>query len=408
MDSKPLLRRVGDFLLRPRVYLGACFLVAAGTAVHAMLLMDHAGPWMVDGKPFSRWNNYVIFRNAWRHLVEHQDLYAWCLSEQWDLFKYSPTFAVAMAPFAWLPERPGFVLWNLLNAAVMALALRRLPGLDDRQKGLVVWFAMPEFLGASRNAQANVLMAGLMILAYAYCERERWRSAALVVALSVFVKPFGAVAGLLFLLYPARGRLVAWCAAFCLALLAVPLLVVSPDELRWQMGNWMRLLAEDHAASTGLSVAGWLQAWFGFAPDKLGLLAVAAALLLLPFLRRSAHADPRYRLMQLASILVWVVIFNHKAESPTFVIAMYGVGLWAFGQPASAVRLALAGACFLCTSIAYGDLVTGKVRARWVTPYVLKVAALVPTWARQVWELAVGRPAPAPAPVAAAADAEPA
>jgi len=406
MSVEPLGRRVGSFLLRPRVYFGACFLVAAGTAVHAMLLQRYSGPWMVGSQPFSRWNNYVIFRNAWRHLVEGQDLYAWCLAEQWDLFKYSPTFAVAMAPFAWLPERPGLVLWNLLNAAVLVLALRRLPGLDDRAKGLVVWFAMPEFLGASRNAQANVLMAGLMILAYAWCERERWALAALAVALSVYVKPFGVVAGLLFLLYPARWRLALWSVAWFLLLGAVPLLVVPPDQLGWQMRNWLRLLGEDHAASTGLSVAGWLQAWFGLVPHKLALLAAGAAGLLLPFLRRGAHGDPRFRLMQLASILIWVVIFNHKAESPTFVIAMIGVGLWTFGQPASPLRLALAAACFLCTSIAYGDLVTGKVRARWVTPYVLKVAAMIPAWVRLVYEEATGRAtARAPEPTVGTAPA---
>ena len=37
--------------------------------------------------------------------------------------------------------------------------------------------------------------------------------------------------------------------------------------------------------------------------------------------------------MTLAAILVWVVIFNHKAESPTYIIAMMGIGISTFPLP---------------------------------------------------------------------------
>ena len=47
--------------------------------------------------------NFEIFRTASRHLLSGQDLYAEYPAEHTDRFKYSPTFALLFAPFAWLP-----------------------------------------------------------------------------------------------------------------------------------------------------------------------------------------------------------------------------------------------------------------------------------------------------------------
>ena len=48
-------------------------------------------------------NNFLIFRAAYSHLVAGRDLYIAYTAEHVDLFKYSPTFALLFAPFAWLP-----------------------------------------------------------------------------------------------------------------------------------------------------------------------------------------------------------------------------------------------------------------------------------------------------------------
>ena len=50
-------------------------------------------------------------------------------------------------------------------------------------------------------------------------------------------------------------------------------------------------------------------------------------------------------MLLLASIMIWVVIFNHRAESPTFIIAITGVALWYYAQqqkPENYVLLVLA------------------------------------------------------------------
>lgn len=78
-----------------------------------------------DGPAYTRYNNYVIFTSASKHLSEGSNLYKSYPEEHWDLFKYSPAFALFMSGFAVFPDLPGLILWNLLNILVIGLALHR-------------------------------------------------------------------------------------------------------------------------------------------------------------------------------------------------------------------------------------------------------------------------------------------
>src|SRR5678816_1138716 len=51
-------------------------------------------------------NNFRIFRAASRHLLAGADLYAAYPAEHFDFYKYSPTFALLFAPFAYVPFVP--------------------------------------------------------------------------------------------------------------------------------------------------------------------------------------------------------------------------------------------------------------------------------------------------------------
>ena len=64
---------------------------------------------------------------------------------------------------------------------------------------------------------------------------------------------------------------------------------------------------------------------------------------------RGQWSDARRRKLFLASLLVYSVIFNHKAEQPSFVIAMVGVAIWYAVRPRSLARDVLAGTVILAT-----------------------------------------------------------
>ncbi len=384
--SQTFRDKLTSFLLAPPVYLGALVLIALGGGLHQLLFTPRA-----DG--YTHYNNYVIFKQAFVHLVRYQDLYALYPAEHFDNFLYSPTFAALFAPLAVLPDWAGLLGWSLLNAGVLALGLWRLPGLDARQKGLVAWFVAPELLGAIQGAQSNALVVGLLLLAFSFLERENAPAASLMVVLAFYVKLFPIVAGLAFLLYRQRLRLVAWTAAWVVLLALVPLLLVAPGQLELLYRSWARLhTASTHAASVGLSVQGWLKTWFGLEPPRLAVLAVGGALAAAPLVNLTARPRLDFRLVYLASLLTWMVVFNHLAESPTFVIAMCGVGLWAFSRPLTPLRSALAGAAFFFVSFAYSDLFPRDLRAQYVRPYVLKAVPVILAWmAMTAEQLLAGR-----------------
>lgn len=344
-----------------------------------------------NGPPvYTEYNNYVIFRQSFFHLLDHRNLYAHYPAEQWDLFKYSPTFALFMGSFAKLPDWLGLLLWNSLNSLVLFAGIRNLPGFGARAKQRLVWFVLVELLTSLQNSQSNGLILGLLVWTFVLLERRNLGGATLLVLLSAFVKIFGAVAFLLLLFYPRKGRAFGYAVGWTALLAALPLLVVPATDLAAQYQNWLVLLQSDHSASAGLSVMGWLNTWFGFFPDKTALVAVGLGLLLLPLLRRGAYATYRFRLWMLASTLIWVVIFNHKAESPTFVIAIGGVGLWYFSQKPSLFNTVLVGLAFVFTSLSPTDVFPTVLRQTLVDPFTLKAVFCIAVWVKIGYDLLAG------------------
>src|SRR4029077_20890780 len=108
--------------------------------VIATLVKVDPGPFEQNCVHYAPLQDVAIFSNSFFHLIHHQDLYARFDAEQWDLYRYSPTFALLFAPFALLPYGLGAVLWNLLNALALLWAIRSLPIGLDRTKMLVLGF----------------------------------------------------------------------------------------------------------------------------------------------------------------------------------------------------------------------------------------------------------------------------
>lgn len=357
-------------------------LVTLAVSVHTVL----KGP---NASGYTSYENYVIFKNSFAHLAQGLNPYTSFPAEQWDLFKYSPAFSVAMAPFYVLPDAIGLALWNLLNALPLLWAVLNIPVLPPQQRRFMAWFILPELIVSLQNSQSNGLTAALILLTSVALERQKPARAAWWAVAGGFVKIFGALALLPALVYPHRSKLLVGAGASAALLVALPLVVVSPEQL-WQVYRWWgELLRDDHSASVGLSVMGWLQTWFGWQAPKTAVLLVGLTLLLAGawavFHRRNNMADGlppvQDRIRLWASLLLWVVVFNHKAESPTFVIAMCGVALWylSAAQPTRWMKILLWTA-FVMASVSPTDIFPRAVRTALVQPYVLKAVPCIAIW----------------------------
>lgn len=361
------------------------FLLVAYVLAALMTALQH---WLLPftATGYTHYNNYVIFKNSFNNLLAGNNLYLHYPDLQFDLFKYSPTFALLMAPFALLPDLAGLMLWNLLNALVFWLGLRALPLSKSALAG-AGWFCLIELITSLQNLQTNALIAGLLLLAFAASEQQQPLRAASYINLTVFIKLFGMVAFLMFFFSRNKKMFAAGAVSSAIALFLLPLMAVPFSELLQQYRNWWQLLQMDYAGSLGFSVAGWLQSWFGLSPPKHAITLAGALMLLLPLLRYRCFANPDFRLTYLCAVMVWMIIFNHKAESATFIIAVAAVAVWYFSQPRNNVNTALMVLVFLFTVLAPVDIYPHWLRHNILVPYVVKVVPCILIWLKILFDL---------------------
>lgn len=336
----------------------------------------------------SRENNFWIFRAASEHLRAGLDLYAAYPALHTDFFKYSPTFALLFAPFAMLPATLGFALWAVLCAGAVWLGITRL--LPPRAAVVALAIAWIAVVGDLQRAQSNALVAGLMILAWVAIEREQQLGAATAIAAGAFVKLFPLAAGMGALLHRRWLR-------FCIILVAViavgaalPLLVTGPDSLGMQYRSWYAIETADVApeprygiggADLYAGLMGQFRVWFGVDWPHWPVQLVGLAILMLPLLtQRARFVDRLFRTQLLASLLVFCVLFNHQAESPSYVIAMIGAAIWFAASEPARWRTVLIVACVVIVNLASTDLMPRAWYRDYYVPYLLKTIPLIPLW----------------------------
>ncbi len=371
-----------SLILQPRFLLLAYVLLALIASIQALLLPPH----MFSGLPYTEYNNYVIFKQSWFNLLAGKNMYILYPDLQWDLYKYSPTFALLMGLLARLPDFIGLTIWNLSNALILYAAIRMLP-FKDRIISLLLWFVALELLTSIQNAQSNGIMAGLLIGAYACMQRGKIAWATLWLVIATFIKVYGAIGFCLFLFYPDKIKFSLWSLFWTVQMAILPLLVTPYQTLIWQYHNWATMMAADQSASYGLSVIGWLHSWFGISGGKTIISLLGILLFLIPFVRYKLYHNEVYKLLMLASMLIWVIIFNHKAESPTFIIAVAGVGIWYFSRARQLWRSLLIAAVFIFTCLSPTDLFPPWLREHFFVPYTIKAVPCILLWCIVFYDL---------------------
>lgn len=389
--------KITALVLNPRFLLVVYITAAIAAAVQMILLGTHPfvmprpGTYPMDimnkpeymnqfiGHQMTEYNNYVIFKYSWFHLLDGVNLYALDSAHHWDFFKYSPTFALFMGTMAYLPDLVGLAIWSLLNSLTVFFAVRMLP-FKEKTQMLLLWFVAMELLTCLQNDQSNGLMCGLMIAAYGSMRQGKPIWATLWLVLATYIKVYGAIGFCLFLFYDQKPKFILYATLWMVVFAVLPLLVTPLNTLIWQYHNWADLMIADATAATGMSVAGWLKTWFGI-DDARSVVTIGGILLfLIQFVRFDLYKNEVYRLLILASMLIWVVIFNHKAESPTFIIAVAGVAIWYYAQPKAMWRTVIFATVFIFTSLATTDIFPPSVKDNFIRPYTIKAVPCIIAW----------------------------
>ena len=332
------------------------------------------------------YGNYLIFKNSFNHLLQGKDMYALYPELHIDLFKYSPTFAVLFSPFTMLPDFLGLILWNLLNAMALFFAVKMI-SIEEKKKVFILWFILIEMITSTQNYQSNALIASLIIFVFVLLERKNYLVAGICVAVGFYIKLFGVFGALLWFIYSGKTNFLLSACASMILLFAFPLLFVSLNELIGIYKSWFNMLASDSPHELNHSVMSIMKHWFGLNLNKIYVQLAGIVLLLIPLLRWNLFQEKVFRLLFLCSILIWVVIFNHKAESATYIIAVVGCAIWFFYSEQKAFDVFLIVLLILFTCLSPTDLFPKFLRQDYIVPYSLKALPCILIWIKIQYQL---------------------
>lgn len=337
-------------------------------------------------------NNFLIFRAASWHLLHDQDLYAAYPALHFDYYKYSPTFALLFLPFALPPFWIAMLLWNALNAAALYFAIGTV--LPLRRANVARAIVFLDMLGSLQNVQSNALVAALIIFTFAAYERRHTVLGSASATIGAVIKVFP-LAGVSFALFHRRKvRVAVALVVSAVVLAALPLLVTTPGVLRMQYASWKAISALD-AQTRGFSVMEMVHLvtrtdWPNWPIQLLGAVLLVAPMIARPL----RHGEWKFRRLYLCSVLLFCLIFNHKAESPAFVIGVSGMAIWfAALDQRTRWEWALFIGIVLFTILASSDAMPRVLQRELFDPYRLKVVPLIVMWVeiqRRLWRR-VGR-----------------
>jgi hypothetical protein len=97
-----------------------------------------------------------------------------------------------------------------------------------------------------------------------------------------------------------------------------------------------------------------------------------------------------YQLLLLASTLIFVIIFSSSSESPTYIIAIAGVGIWFMDleRPVTPLEIFLLVLALILTVLSPSDLFPKYLRDHYIVPYKLKALPCILIWLKIIYEIA--------------------
>ncbi len=255
-------------------------------------------------------------------------------TEVQDGYRYSPTFAVLVTPFALLPDSIGGIAWRLFNAGALFAALAWLMRTVQPNNGLPNVFAwlllltIPLTLQSVNNGQANLLVAGCMLGTVAAVKEERWNLASVLMAVAFLCKLYPLALGMvLILLYP---RPLVWRIPMAAAAsLAAPFLFQQPIYVADQYAKWIALLrAEDRAACVFENM--YRDLWllihlYGLPISRtvytlVQMLAGVGVAAVCWHRQRAGWSTPKLLTATLALVTAWMTLLGPATESSSFVL----------------------------------------------------------------------------------------
>ena len=252
-------------------------------------------------------------------------------------YLYAPAFAALYVPLMKLGPYVGDTLWHLLCFAVLTLAaVRQVRKIGGEGRiwllSLGLFLALPMALGAIRNGQSTILLAGACwLLTFSALEGKRletffWAS------LAIIAKPTAII--MLLLAGALRPRLIPMLVLAVLFVLAIPYAFASASYVNEQYYDFFRMLTSMAVDPTGPFLPTDFTAPFASVGMPLSELAatavrvIAGLLVLWVVLRLDSRLDSGSgALAVFLAAAFYMCVFNPRVEPNTYAMVAVPAGL---------------------------------------------------------------------------------
>jgi len=350
-------------------------------AAVAVLVEEMRGP--------GSFNNYFTYKYVFIHARSLQNLYVGEPASIYDNL-YGPLFSLLIAPFALFNDYVGCFLWCIANAWVLYIGIKQLK-IDYNFRMIILLISAIEMMTSIHSVEFNAMVAGWIILSYVMIDKGNDFWGTFFIAIGMMTKVYGIVGLVFFLFSKDKFRFVLYFIFWVAVLFGLPMLISSKSFIIQSYKDWYLKLVAKNAKNIDafntynmqdISVMGLFRRI-----GKMHQLSNAAVILpaaicyAIPLFRISQYKQAAFRLSYLAFALIGVVIYSSSAESPTYVIAMVGVGIWYVVQPRKSLlnKLILFFALIL-TSLSPTDLFPVYLKEHFVVPFALKALPCFLIW----------------------------
>lgn len=336
-------------------------------------------------------NNYLIYKNVFWHTFHQQNLYSLYPAEYMDKNHYGPLFSILIAPFAFLPNFMGATLWAMLNVWILFYAVQKLP-VSSWGKNIILLIGLIETLTAIQNLQFNPMLCSWILLTYVFIKEGKVGLAAMLIVAGTFIKLYGIV-GIPFIFFSKDyKKLIGYLLLWAFIFFCLPMFISSPEFVSKSYFDWYQVLLEKNLENissyqntkmTDISAMGFVKRVSGYySLPNFYFTLPASILMFLPLYRFSKWKEVKFQLTYLAQVLIGLVIFSTSAESPTYVIAVVGFGIWyvLFAPKPSKWMYFLLLFVLVLTVFSPTDLFPRYVREEFVIKYALKALPCFIAW----------------------------
>jgi hypothetical protein len=341
-------------------------------------------------------NNYLIYKGVYVHTLRKTNLFDFYPNEYIDKNHYGVIFSLLIAPLTLLPDWLAILAYQAAQLFGLNYVIRKLP-IVEYKHNILLLFLLFEAIANCQNVQFNTFIAFVLVGAYTWIHNQNEFKAAFITMLGFFVKLYGIVGLGLFFFVKNKVRYVLYLALSVAILYLLPLIITDFTFLNQTYIDWFVELKSKNGTNSDLENIHQNMSAVGMVMkithnnlfNILYILVPAFILQIIPVVRWKLHQNKTFQMHYLASLMMFIILFNTATEASTHIIGATGVGIWWLNQRDFKSRnmLIFIAFVFFLGTLSTTDLVPKSFNIDFVRKYSLKALPYLIVWFLCIYQL---------------------